>query len=34
VFVCGPELWTAAVVNAARTAGLPVEQLHTERFSW
>ncbi len=34
VFVCGPDGWTAAVVRAARAAGVPHSQLHSERFSW
>ncbi len=34
VFVCGPDAWMDAAVRAARTAGVPSEQLHVERFSW
>jgi ferredoxin-NADP reductase len=34
VYVCGPDAWTAAARDAARTAGVPDERLHTEQFSW
>jgi predicted ferric reductase len=34
VFVCGPDAWMDAVSAAALSAGLPPEQLHTERFTW
>ncbi|MDI1466045.1 ferric reductase-like transmembrane domain-containing protein [Catellatospora sp. KI3] len=34
VYVCGPDEWTEAVRRAARAAGIPAEQLHTERFAW
>jgi ferredoxin-NADP reductase len=34
VFVCGPDAWMDAVSAAALSAGLPAEQLHTERFTW
>ncbi len=33
-FVCGPPRWTEAVLAAARRAGVPRAQLHSERFSW
>jgi predicted ferric reductase len=34
VYVCGPENWTAAAREAARTAGVSDERLHTEQFAW
>jgi predicted ferric reductase len=34
VYVCGPGEWTAAVVAAARTAGVPADRIHTESFAW
>ncbi len=34
VFVCGPHAWMQTVARAAAEAGLPVDQLHQERFSW
>jgi predicted ferric reductase len=34
VFVCGPEGWTDSVLETARQAGVPKEQLHVERFAW
>lgn len=34
VFVCGPDAWTDAVARAVREAGVPADQLHTERFAW
>jgi predicted ferric reductase len=34
VYVCGPEAWTSAAREAARTAGVPEERLHTEQFAW
>lgn len=33
-YVCGPPVWTRAVLTAARAAGVPRSQLHSERFSW
>jgi ferredoxin-NADP reductase len=34
VFICGPDAWTEAVIASARRAGVPAEQVHTERFAW
>jgi ferredoxin-NADP reductase len=34
VYVCGPDPWMAAAAQAARTAGVPEERIHLERFSW
>jgi predicted ferric reductase len=34
VFVCGPDAWMDAVCRAARRAGVPPAQVHTERFAW
>ena len=34
VYLCGPPGMTDAVRTALRTAGLPPEQLHEERFGW
>lgn len=34
IYVCGPPTWTRAVLAAARAAGVPRAQLHSERFSW
>ena len=34
LFVCGPDSWMDAVRAAAVDAGLPVGQLHEERFAW
>jgi predicted ferric reductase len=34
VYVCGPDAWTSAAVDAARAAGVPDDRLHTEQFSW
>jgi predicted ferric reductase len=34
VFVCGPDAWMDAAAAAAVAAGLPLEQLHQERFTW
>ena len=34
VYVCGPDTWTAAVLRAARQAGVPAARLHRERFDW
>ena len=34
VFVCGPDDWMASVEAALDVAGLPREQLHSERFTW
>ncbi|WP_433077669.1 ferredoxin reductase family protein [Dactylosporangium sp. CA-052675] len=34
VYVCGPDDWTETVVREARSAGVPDDRLHTERFTW
>jgi ferredoxin-NADP reductase len=34
VYICGPDTWMAAAAGAARSAGVPKERLHTERFGW
>ena len=34
VFVCGPDAWMDAASASARTAGVPDDQLHMERFTW
>jgi predicted ferric reductase len=34
VYVCGPEPWTAAAREAAHSAGVAPEHLHTEQFAW
>jgi ferredoxin-NADP reductase len=34
VYVCGPDAWTAAALEAARRAGVPERRLHAERFAW
>ena len=34
VYLCGPPAMADAVRGALRTAGLPPEQLHEERFAW
>ncbi len=34
VYICGPDTWTDAAVDAARQAGVPPERIHTERFTW
>jgi ferredoxin-NADP reductase len=34
VYVCGPQAWADAARTAARVAGTPADQLHTEQFSW
>ncbi|SEJ59504.1 Predicted ferric reductase [Arthrobacter sp. yr096] len=34
VYVCGPTPWAASVIRDVRSAGVPVEQLHYERFDW
>lgn len=34
VYVCGPDAWMDAALDAARRAGVPDERLHAERFSW
>jgi len=34
VYVCGPDAWMDAALDAARRAGVPEKRLHAERFSW
>ncbi|WP_440711515.1 ferredoxin reductase family protein [Herbiconiux sp. YIM B11900] len=34
LYVCGPQSWTDLVVRDARAAGLPLPQIHVERFDW
>ena len=34
VFVCGPDAWMAAALDAARRAGVPEQRLHAEHFTW
>ena len=34
VFVCGPDAWTDAALEALAAAGVPREQIHFERFAW
>ena len=34
VYVCGPDAWMAAALDAARRAGVPERRLHAERFAW
>ncbi|WP_309476759.1 hypothetical protein [Arthrobacter sp. ISL-95] len=34
VYVCGPAPWAASVIRDVRSAGVPAEQLHYERFDW
>jgi predicted ferric reductase len=34
LYMCGPETWTDATRAAARAAGVPAENLHTELFAW
>lgn len=34
VYVCGPQRWTDLVRQTLLDAGLPVDQLHLETFSW
>ncbi|WP_410594864.1 ferric reductase-like transmembrane domain-containing protein [Amycolatopsis sp. lyj-23] len=34
VYVCGPDTWTAAVLDSARRAGVPADRVHRERFAW
>ncbi|ADJ45472.1 ferric reductase-like transmembrane domain-containing protein [Amycolatopsis mediterranei] len=34
VYVCGPDAWTAAVLDSARRAGVPADRIHAERFAW
>jgi len=34
LYICGPQVWTDAVVADAKASGLPAHQIHTERFDW
>lgn len=34
VFLCGPDDWMIAALDAARRAGVPEARLHAERFTW
>jgi len=34
VYVCGPDAWMSAALDAARGAGVPDARLHAERFTW
>jgi len=34
IYICGPRLWTDAVVRDARSGGVPKKQIHYERFDW
>ncbi|WP_020660773.1 ferredoxin reductase family protein [Amycolatopsis benzoatilytica] len=34
VYVCGPDAWTAAVLESARRAGVPADRAHSELFGW
>jgi ferredoxin-NADP reductase len=34
VFVCGPEPWMDAVIDSLDRVGVPVAQVHLERFAW
>ncbi|WOH18346.1 ferredoxin reductase family protein [Paenarthrobacter sp. GOM3] len=34
VYICGPAPWAASVIRDVRSAGVPTEQLHYERFDW
>ena len=34
VYVCGPQEWTDATLQALRDAGVADAQVHLERFSW
>jgi len=34
VYVCGPDGWTDAVQATLERAGVPADQVHTERFAW
>jgi predicted ferric reductase len=34
VYVCGPGVWAEQVVADARSAGVPLHQIHFERFDW
>ncbi len=34
VYLCGPQAWSRAARRAVLAAGVPVDRLHEERFSW
>ncbi len=34
VFICGSDPWIDAVHDAAKRAGVPLRQIHQERFAW
>lgn len=34
VYVCGPDAWMDAALDAARGAGVPEQRVHAERFAW
>jgi predicted ferric reductase len=34
VYVCGPGVWAEQVVAEARAVGVPLHQIHFERFDW
>ncbi len=34
LYICGPEAWLDLVEADARRAGIPLHQLHAERFAW
>lgn len=34
LYICGPGAWTDLVVREARAYGLPLRQIHVERFDW
>jgi predicted ferric reductase len=34
VYICGAPAWMEAAHDAALAAGVPIEQIHLERFSW
>ena len=34
VYVCGPPAWSEAARDAALTAGVGLDRVHTEQFAW
>lgn len=34
VYVCGPEPWMDAVIDSLDRVGVPIAQIHLERFAW
>lgn len=34
LYLCGPTAWLELIEDEARAAGIPEQQLHTERFDW